>query len=114
MFVQNDRVANIQANTTGDIELICTGAQMKWISLSLTEELGRFVFVDAPDDYSDIALDNLCPQGTLADHKFASDTSGHTGLIQFVVFRQFIARLLQRPYTFFAYQKALSRAPPVI
>ena len=114
VVVQHDRLANIQANTTGDVELICTGAQMKWISLPLTEELGQFVFVEAPEEFAELPLDNLCPQGTLAEVQSAAGLVSHSILVLFDRYRGYAADQLQRPYTLFAYQKAQSRAPPFV
>ena len=114
VVVQHDRLANVQASTTGDVELICTGAEMKWISLPLTEELGQFVFVEAPEEFADLPLDNLCPEGALADAQSAYGLVSQAVLVQFHRYQGYAASLLQRPYTLFPYQKAQSRAPPVV
>lgn len=114
LLVQQHQLANFKANNQGDVELICTGSQMKWISLSLTEELGSFVFVDAPDGAEELPLDSLCPAGAMADIQSNVALVSLAIQITFDAYRAFAARLNQRPYTLFAYQSAQSRAPPLV
>lgn len=85
---------------------------MKWISLSQTQALGQFVYVNAPEQYEELPLDNLCPAGNLADSQSAPGLIGPGLLVQFDQFKALVSRLHQRPYTLFAYQQARSRAPP--
>ncbi|WP_338290741.1 hypothetical protein [Planctobacterium marinum] len=85
---------------------------MKWISYSLTEQAGAFVFVDAPEEYQNASFEHLCPVGEYADIQPFTKLSETAVLVNFQVFRALIARLNQRPYTLFAYQSPLSRAPP--
>ena len=112
MFVQQDRLTAFQDKTQGDIELICTGTQMKWISLSLTQEIGSFVYVEAPEEFDDTSFEHLCPVGAFADIQPFDELSRTGVLITFQVFQALISRINQRPYTLFAYQNPLSRAPP--
>ena len=111
-FAQQQQLSAIQSKTHGDTELICTGAQMKWISVSLTEELGRFVFVDGPDDVDQRMLENACPAGTMSDLQSAVAVISDAIVVSFSRFHALVRSLRQRPYTSFTYQTALSRAPP--
>lgn len=112
VFVQQGRLAAFQAQIEGDKELICTGTQMKWISHSLTEQTGAFVFVEPPEEFNDTSFEHLCPVGEYADIQPFTKPAEVEALINFQVFRALVTRLDQRPYTLFAYQSPLSRAPP--
>lgn len=87
---------------------------MKWISYSLTEQAGAFVFVEPPEEFDNTSFEHLCPVGECADIQPFTKTSEADVLVSFQVFRALIARLNQRPYTLFAYQNPLSRAPPLL
>ncbi len=113
LLVNGQQLANLRLQSFNDIELICTGKQMKWISLSKTAEFQHFVFVDAPEEAQDIDMKNLCPESVLSDFKNSLATLEQDGLTQFVSYRAKIARLAQQPYTAYPYQKAFSRGPPV-
>lgn len=43
-------VAQAQSYSDQDRVLICTGSNMKWVSLSQTELAGEFVFIDPPEE----------------------------------------------------------------
>jgi hypothetical protein len=96
-----------------DVELICTGKEMKWISLSKTAQSNHFIFVDAPEEAFDIDIKNLCPDNVLSDFKSTIANLDQDGLAQFVSYRAKLVRLAKQPYTAYPCQKALSRGPPI-
>ena len=96
-----------------DIELICTGKTMRYISLSATELEGEFVFISpellkAPVEHVD------CTNGTLADlpniDNFPIDSMAVLSLVRY---RALVSRLAAAPYTSFAFAAPLGRAPPI-
>lgn len=96
-----------------DIELICTGKTMRYISLSATEREGEFVFISpellkAPVEHVD------CTNGTLADlpniDNFPIDSMAVLSLVRY---RALVSRLAAAPYTSFAFAAPLGRAPPI-
>ncbi|MEQ3638152.1 MAG: hypothetical protein ABNH03_00225 [Alteromonas sp.] len=104
-----------------DIELICTGKNMRYISVSQTQLKGEFVYVslDSPDfpalsDTLDSSQHIDCTNGTLSDlpssDSFVSYDAVNT---LFVRYKALETRLQRQPYTAFAYSAALSRAPPI-
>ena len=101
-----------QAFTGDDIELICTGKTMRYISLSATELEGEFVFI-SPELLKAPAQNVDCTNGTLADLPHSDDiyTSGLAN-IEGIRYQALVARIAQQPYTAFAYTAPLSRAPP--
>ena len=44
-----------------DVELICTGNEMRWISVSLSMQANAFVFIESPPEAEQIDVDELCP-----------------------------------------------------
>ena len=104
-----------------DIELICTGKNMRYISVSQTQLKGEFVYVslDSPDfpallDTVDSSQHIDCTIGTLADLPSSDSGVSHETIdIFFVRYKALETRLQQQPYTAFAYSAALSRAPPI-
>lgn len=102
-----------QAFTGDDIELICTGKTMRYISLSATELEGEFIFV-SPELLKAPTQSVDCTNGTLADLP-QSDGIYTSGLanIEGVRYQALVARIAQQPYTAFAYAAPLSRAPPL-
>jgi len=107
------QLAKVRGHNFDDVELICTGKSMKWISISKTEIANHFVFVEAPPEASNIDVENLCSNTWLSDSKKAICTSAHFEFIQSVSYIAELLRLEQQPYTAYPYQKALSRGPPI-
>jgi len=95
-----------------DIELICTGNNMRWVSLSATELAGEFVFVSL--DTSKVAGTHIdCTNSLLSDLPHAvSSPDALPSLIEFARYHSVATSIAQRPYTAFAYAAPLSRAPP--
>ncbi|MFC3092797.1 hypothetical protein DRW07_01085 [Alteromonas sediminis] len=115
-LIQNKHIANLQHNAPADIELICTGSTMKWVSVSKTQAAGQFVFVDFQPDNSDHPsplLDVTCPVATLADNQSQINITIDTIQITNLIFLAIVESLYQRPYTLFAYRKSQPRSPPV-
>lgn len=118
-----------RANVSGDIELICTGKGMRYISVSQTELKGEFVFISLDslntpntlkepldshflsDSTSTHYID--CTNSTLADLPVGND-SFYTVTVDAIYarYQALKARLDQQSYTAFAYAAPLSRAPP--
>ena len=111
LLFNSQQLAKLRLQSFNDIELICTGKEIKWISLSKTAQSNHFVFVNAPEEAFDIDITNLCPDNVLSDFKNIIATLDHEGLVQFVSFRARLVRLAQQPFTAYPYQKSHSRAP---
>ena len=95
-----------------DIELICTGKTMRYISLSATELEGEFVFV-SPELIKAPAQSIDCTNGTLADlPQFDHALNTALPILSIIRYRALVARLAAKPYTDYAYAAPLSRAPP--
>lgn len=95
-----------------DIELICTGKSMRYISLSATELEGEFVFV-SPQKFNAPVPHIDCTNGTLADLPHFDHTPLTTlPVLSIIRYRALVTRLAAKPYTAFAYAAPLSRAPP--
>ena len=96
-----------------DIELICTGKTMRYISVSATELEGEFVFISpellkAPVEHVD------CTNGTLADLPQMDNVPVDAlVVISLVRYRALVSRLAAAPYTSFAFAAPLGRAPPL-
>ncbi|GEA10000.1 hypothetical protein KUL49_03750 [Alteromonas sp. KUL49] len=107
-------MTSVSALASDDIELICTGKDMHWISVSATQLQGKFVFV-TPDLDETHSKHVDCTNSVLADTPqstpIPSDISVST---HFVEYTSYSARIAQRPYISFAYAAPLSRAPPTI
>ena len=95
-----------------DIELICTGKTMRYISVSATELEGEFVFISpellkAPVEHVD------CTNGTLADLPHIDNVPADAWVvISLVRYRALASRLASAPYTSFAFAAPPGRAPP--
>lgn len=113
LLFNSQQLATLRLQSFNDIELICTGKEMKWISLSKTAQSNHFVFVNVPLEALDIEIKNLCPDNVLSDFKNIIAALEHDGLVQFVSYRARLVRLAQQPFTAYPYQKAHSRAPPI-
>ncbi|GEM_PF-6117668 len=61
LLMNHMRLAHINASIGDDVELICTGNEMRWISVSLTMQENEFVFVESPTETQQIQADELCP-----------------------------------------------------
>ena len=115
-----------QAFTGDDIELICTGKTMRYISISATELEGKFVFIsperlknsperlkNSPELLKAPTQSVDCTNGTLADLPQSDDIfTSDLANIEGVRYQALVARISQQPYTAFAYAAPLSRAPP--
>ena len=101
-----------QAFTGDDIELICTGKTMRYISISATELEGEFIFV-SPELLKAPTQSVDCTNGTLADLPQSDDIdTSDLANIESIRYQALVARIAQQPYTAFAYAAPLSRAPP--
>ena len=95
-----------------DVELICTGKTMRYISLSQTEALGEFVFIspavlDAPAEHVD------CTNSVLADVPQTDNVHvSSLASLPLVRYRALVQRIAQHPYTLFPFAAPLGRAPP--
>ena len=95
-----------------DIELICTGKTMRYISVSATALEGEFVFISpellkAPVEHVD------CTNGTLADLPQIDNVPVDAlVVISLVRYRALASRLAAAPYTSFAFAAPPGRAPP--
>ncbi|ALM92780.1 hypothetical protein [Alteromonas stellipolaris] len=100
-------------DSSNDIELICTGNTMRWISLSATEHAGEFVYVSV--DISKIPVVHIdCTNSLLSDLPNAVTAPDFSlPLITLVRFNNLATAIAQRPYTAYAYATGLSRAPPL-
>jgi len=105
-----------QAFTGDDIELICTGKHMRYISVSATELEGRFVFIspDLKDEFASPPSHYVdCINNTLADIPQSIALTADLMLVIKELRHQALqARIAQRPYTAFAYAAPHGRAPP--
>ncbi|WJG10677.1 hypothetical protein [Aliiglaciecola sp. LCG003] len=113
LLLNGQQLEQLRLQSFNDIELICTGKEMKWISLSQSNQFNHFVFVDAPEEASEFPIENLCPDKVMSDFKNALAMQSHSVLSQFVSYTARLERLAQQPYTAYPYQTAHSRAPPV-
>ena len=113
VFAQNDQLSTLKSSAPEDLELICTGSEMKWISLSQSHTLGQLVFVDFEgDSTTDYSMDVACPDGLLSDKPSFMGTPNVDLAAHFVAYAHYIIQLYQRPYTLFAYLTAQPRSPP--
>jgi len=95
-----------------DVELICTGKTMRYISLSQTDALGEFVFIN-PDVLNAPAEHVDCTNGVLADIPQTDDVyKSSIASLPLVRYRALVQRIAQRPYTLFPFTVPLGRAPP--
>lgn len=113
-FAQQQNLSALQTSLPFDTELICTGAEMKWISVSQTQQSGHFVYVEPPTDIDNTLVNNACPAGLLADVQPATALVSGSLHSQFVAYQVLVQSLQQHCYTSFAYNTALSRAPPLV
>ena len=93
LLFNSQQLAKLRLQSFNDIELVCTGKEIKWISLSKTAQSNHFVFVNAPEEAFDIDITNLCPDNVLSDFKNIIATLDHEELVQFVSFRARLVRL---------------------
>ena len=108
-----DNAQNRVGSETPDIELICTGKTMRYVSVSASELAGEFVFV-SPELVKTSPQSIDCTNGTLAD--LPSYTSVNYDLQVSVLFQRFYAlteSLVRRPYTAYPYTVPIGRAPPL-
>lgn len=105
-----------QAFANDDIELICTGKHMRYISVSASELEGRFVFIspDFEDEFESPPPHNVdCINSTLADiPQPITLTTDLTLVTRELRHQALMTRIAQRPYTAFAYAAPHGRAPP--
>lgn len=111
-FEASQHLAQARSFSDEDKVLICTGRDMKWVSMSASWQAGTFVFVDAPEDLPQELKDIKC--GDL----FAQDLKSFAYNAELIDaqlnYPDLIALRLSAPYLQAQYAKALSRAPPAV
>lgn len=121
MLLQNALALGLASHTMqnargfvgGDIELICTGKTMRYISVSATELEGEFVFI-SPELLKASVEHVDCTNGTLADLPHIDNVLvDPTTVLSLVRYRALASRLAAAPYTSFAFAAPLGRAPPI-
>ena len=60
LWINHARLAQINMSLGDDIELICTGSDMRWVSISMSAQANQLVFVDPPSQSQQIEADELC------------------------------------------------------
>ncbi|GFD83013.1 hypothetical protein KUL118_58750 [Tenacibaculum sp. KUL118] len=96
-----------------DIELICTGKTMRYISVSATALEGEFVFI-SPELLKASVEHVDCTNGTLAELPHIDNVPvDPTTVLSLVRYRALASRLAAAPYTSFAFAAPLGRAPPI-
>lgn len=61
LWINHARLAQINMSLGDDVELICTGSDMRWVSISMSAQANQLVFVEPPSESQQIAADELCP-----------------------------------------------------
>lgn len=110
-WVAQQAVTRLTSGLPDNIELLCTGSSMKFVSISESLALGQFVYVDLPE-HTQQSADFWCDTvNAIFDHEkyepltlpYLSASQRYAALLQ---------RRLQQPYTAFAYTTAQPRSPP--
>lgn len=111
-FATSQHLAQARSFSDEDKVLICTGRDMKWVSMSASWQAGTFVFVDAPEDLPQELKSIKC--GDL----FTQDLKTFAFSAKLIAAQlntpDLIAQRLSAPYLQAQYAKALSRAPPTV
>jgi len=114
LVVQNRQWQHLSNSAPADLELICTGTQMQWISLPQTLAQGSFVFVEAPEEIDPQKWQNLCPEQSQLELQ-PELTVNHNGTFESLLTRHVYApSILTHHLVSRTYSKALSRAPPTL
>ncbi|MDF2178878.1 hypothetical protein P2G88_11520 [Aliiglaciecola sp. CAU 1673] len=94
-----------------DIVMICTGRDMKWVSMDASWQAGHFVFVDPPANTPKRFKHVQCSFGYLDDHK--ADLPVFDGLAMTHSNALTPQQQAQQAELAARYAKAQSRAPPL-
>ena len=103
-----------QKNLPDDITLICSGNAMKWVSISQSDALGEFVFVDPDTFISEDAPQVDCTSKVQADTNSTILFDTVPTITALSAYRSYVQRLYQRPYTSYPYLTVLVRGPPAL
>ena len=107
------QMARAQQFVTDDVTLICSGPEMKWVSISQSDAMGHFVYIDPAD--LDVSTPQLidCTNSVLGDA--VNDVVIDQPLFDLVfdVFSELIIKGYQSPYTAVSYLAHFVRGPPV-
>jgi hypothetical protein len=110
-WVSQQALSKLSAALPANIELLCTGSSMKFVSISETLALGQLVYVELPEQtqqHADFWCDGA---NAIFDHdQYDSTASAHNASQRYAALLQ---RRLQQPYTAFAYINAQPRSPPL-
>lgn len=111
------RVSSLRSLTSvtahQDVMLICTGNTMQWASLEIYQTTGRIEFVSPPIDVPSGEAEVECANGALAKQFVELTIVDNSPITIWVQYLALKSVLQKRPYTSYAYQSALSRAPPL-
>lgn len=112
-LVQSAQLASLKTSVPDDVELICTGSTMKWVSISQSEAAGKLVFVELnTSDKDDLLLEMACPGSKYADNPSQLSLAASIANLEIATSSSYQLALYQRPYTAFAYVTAQPRSPP--
>jgi hypothetical protein len=103
-----------KAQLGDDIELICTGAEMRFISVTKTQAAGKFVFVEPAQlkgDLPSIDLNELCPEHPYLDPDHLDLISTNTVPQLLAMHRHAVAVYLAQ-FSASTYFQPLLRGPP--
>ncbi|MDU0354128.1 hypothetical protein RS130_09430 [Paraglaciecola aquimarina] len=111
LFAASTILAQAKTYATDDIELICTGASFKWMSVSAYQQSGKIEFVEPPKNVP-LGLENIkCSYSYLndssTDHLLHAQPTGH---LQLTLANPKIA-YFNAEYQARKHQLAISRAP---
>ncbi|GAA0345334.1 hypothetical protein GCM10009092_07260 [Bowmanella denitrificans] len=111
-FAASQHLAQARAYSDDDKVLICTGRDMKWVSMSASWQAGTFVFVDAPKDLPQELKTLKC--GDLFAQDLKTCGVSHAITIAQLSYPDLLNPRLATPHLQAQYAKALSRAPPAV
>lgn len=113
VFASSLTIEKANQYKTEDATLICTGSQLRWISLSAFYQTGKMVFIDAPNDAPEQLEQVSCVYSYLSD-SYTDTLFTYKAISSIAAYRSYVVSLHQRPYTLFPYQTSHSRAPPAV
>lgn len=97
-----------------DVELICTGSTFKWMSLSVYQQTGEILFVEAPENAPSGFEHIKCSYSYLNDAQTDKFVLSHISLLPVLNYSQAKVNIINALHIGRKHQLALSRAPPFL
>ncbi len=112
IFAASAVADSVKNYSSSDVELVCTGANFKWMSVSHYQKTGEILFVEAPKEAPQHSEQIKCSNQLLIDLKSSVGPINDLPEIGTISFTRSTREYLNAGYLHRKHQQYVSRAPP--